>query len=135
MVVPESSAPPGAPAPAGGGRRTATQALSNLEFRSVHQFGPNYDRMGIDAMQMICGAYDNVAHVVQYVKLNCISMKDDNRAGKRAQYQELVDSAQTVDMLAQQYSDIGRSQEDLGNAGMTISLRLMRLILPSMMTR
>ena len=62
-------------------------------------------------MKNIYRTYDNVE---QYVKLNHIAMKDEERAGRRAQYQELLDSAQTVDLLAQQYAEIGRSQDDLG---------------------
>ena len=40
-------------------------------------------------------------------------MNDDQRAGIRAQYRELLDSAQTVDLLVQQYAEVGRSQDDL----------------------
>ena len=47
------------------------------------------------------------------MKLTYISMNDDQRAGIRAQYRELLDSAQTVDLLVQQYAEVGRSQDDL----------------------
>ena len=53
----------------GGGRGTATQTLINLEFRSSDQFGPNYDRMGIEALMQIAAAYDNVE---LYIKLNIL---------------------------------------------------------------
>ena len=68
--------------------------------------------MWIDALTMIAGAYDNVG---QYIKLNHIVMNDSDSPGLRAQYQELVDSAQTVDLLIRQYSDAGKLQDDLKN--------------------
>ena len=82
-VLPESSAPGGGPDPGGDNRRTVTQAITKLGFRKTEHFGPNYDRMGIEVMMAICGTYDNVE---QYVNLNYTTMKEDARAGIRAQY-------------------------------------------------
>ena len=42
-------------------------------------------------------------------------MKDDHKPGRRDQYQELVDSAQTVDLLVRQYNDAGKAQKALKN--------------------
>ena len=50
----------------GGGRGTATQALTNLGFRSADQFGPNYE-MAVDVLKMIAAAHDNVE---QYIHFN-----------------------------------------------------------------
>ena len=61
-------------------------------------------------MTGICSSFDSVE---QYVKLTHIGMKDDMRAGPRAQCKELLDSAQTVDLLVKQHAESGRSQDDL----------------------
>ena len=42
-------------------------------------------------------------------------MKYHVSTGMRAQYQELVDSAKTMDRLVREYSDTGRAQEHLKN--------------------
>ena len=113
ILLLEASAPIGAGSvKPSGGRGTATQALTNMRFRSADQFGSNYDKMGVDALTMIAAVYDNAE---QHIKFNHIPLKDTTSPGLRAQYQELVDSAQTVDSLVKQYSDSGRAQEDLKN--------------------
>ena len=85
-----------------GGRGTVTQSISKMGRRQTDHLG----RMGIEVMMSICSAYDSAEH---YVKMNYLSMKGDLQAGMRAQYRELIDSAQTVDQLIQEYVEAGRN--------------------------
>ena len=109
-VVPENSVPSPGASPDGQPGGTTTQCITKLGLRQAGQFGSNYERMGLEVMTQICSTYDNVE---QFVKLNYASMREDARAGPRVQYRELLDSAQTVDILVKQHAEAGRSQEDL----------------------
>ena len=109
-VLPETSAMDRDKGQDGNRGGTVTQCIRKLGLRQNDQFGPNYERMGIEVMTGICSSFDSVE---QYVKLTHVGMKDDLRAGPRPQYRELLDSAQTVDLLVKQYAESGRSQDDL----------------------
>ena len=109
-VVPENSVPNHGKSQDGQPGGTVTQCITKLGLRQSGQFGANYERMGLDVMAQICSSYDSVE---QFVKLNYAGMREDACAGPRAQYRELLDSAQTVDLLVKKHAEAGRSQEDL----------------------
>ena len=72
-VVPQNSVPTHSAGQDGQRGGTITQCITKLGLRQSGQFGTNYERMGLEVMQ-------------QFVKLTYAGMRDDARAGPRAQY-------------------------------------------------
>ena len=92
-------------------KNTVTQSFTKLGMRKSDTFGANYERMGVEVASLISNTHDSIE---QYVKLN-FSYLDQGGAssGQRAQFRELIRSAQTVDIMVQRVAAMGGSQRDL----------------------
>ena len=92
-------------------RSTVTQSFTKLGMRKSDTFGANYERMGVEVASLISNTHDSIE---QYVKLNFSYLDQGGAsAGQRAQFRELIRSAQTVDMMVQRVAAMGGSQKDL----------------------
>ena len=92
-------------------RQTVTQSFTKLGMRKSDTFGAGYERMGVEVAGLISNTHDSIE---QYVKLNFGYLDQaSSTAGQRAQFRELVRSAQTVDIMVQRVAAMGGSQKDL----------------------
>jgi len=67
--------------------------------------------MGVEVASLISNTHDSIE---QYVKLNFAYLDQGGAsAGQRAQFRELIRSAQTVDIMVQRVAATGGSQKDL----------------------
>ena len=68
-------------------------------------FGVGYERMGMEVASLISNTHDSIE---QYVKLNFSYLDQGGAsAGQRAQFRELIRSAQTVDIMVQRVASRG----------------------------
>ena len=67
--MPENAAPkqPGQNDGAHTGAGTGTQSFTKVGMRKADIFGPNYERMGVEAATQICSTHGSIE---QYVKLS-----------------------------------------------------------------
>ena len=114
-VMPKSAAPPSLQSGENESdptrKHTVTQSFTKLGMRKSDTFGAGYERMGMDVASLISNTHDSIE---QYVKLNFAYLDQGGAStGQRAQFRELIRSAQTVDIMVQRVAAHGGSQKDL----------------------